>query len=105
MSHNDAGTIAGAKPLNGTRIYTRVWAGLMVLTIATVVAAGLDIGKLAIVVCLAIASLKSVLVLLYFMHLRQEKRTAIKLALPIATVTLAIFIGLTFIDVFTRQGG
>ncbi len=84
------------------RTYTLVWAGLMVLTGLTVTSAQLNIGKFAIFVCLAIASIKSILVLLYFMHLRHEQRLAIKLALPIALVALAVFIGLTFIDVAAR---
>jgi caa(3)-type oxidase subunit IV len=41
-------------------------------------------------------------VLLYFMHLRYENRAVIKLIIPIAIITLAIFIGGTFSDVFTR---
>jgi cytochrome c oxidase subunit 4 len=84
------------------RVYGVVWLLLMLLTGATVAAAGLSIGKWAIVACLAIACAKSLLVLLYFMHLRHERRMAIKLAIPIALVALAIFIGLTFTDVMNR---
>jgi cytochrome c oxidase subunit IV len=87
---------------NGVRTYAVVWALLMLLTGITVTAAELDLGKIAIVICLAIASLKSILVLLYFMHLRHEERLVIKLAIPIALTALALFIGITFTDVMAR---
>jgi cytochrome c oxidase subunit 4 len=84
------------------RSYIYVWAGLLALTAATVVAAKLEMGRLSIFTVIAIAAVKSTLVLLYFMHLRQEKRLIFKLLVPIALVTLAIFIGLTFTDIVGR---
>ena len=91
----------GAKS-NAVRTYTVVWLGLLLLTGLTVDSAQANIRGLAIVVCLAIASFKSILVFLYFMHLRHEKRLLIKLIISIAMVTLSIFIGLTFTDVLVR---
>ena len=95
---NNAGKRADA----GIRTYGIVWAALMLLTIMTIVTASMDFQKATIIVCLGIAAFKSILVLLYFMHLRYENRMVIKLTVPIAIVTLAIFIGLTFSDVLTR---
>jgi cytochrome c oxidase subunit 4 len=91
-----------AKVESGARTYVMIWAYLMVLTIVTVASATIDLGGLAIIVCLAIAALKSTLVFLYFMHLRHEKRMVIKLIIPIAMFTLAIFIGITFTDIIFR---
>jgi cytochrome c oxidase subunit 4 len=88
----------GATP----RTYLLVWAGLIALTAATVIVASLQVGRAAVGAALAIAAVKSTLVLLYFMHLRWEKRLLIKLAIPITLVTLAIFIGLTYTDVLRR---
>ena len=51
---------------------------------------------------LGIAAVKSTLVVLYFMHLRWEKRLLIRLLLPITLATLAIFIGLTYTDILVR---
>jgi cytochrome c oxidase subunit 4 len=82
--------------------YVSIWLALLVLTAVTVITADLNVGRIAIIVALVIASVKSVLVLLYFMHLRWEKRLILKLLIPIAIVTLAIFIGLTFMDVLNR---
>jgi cytochrome c oxidase subunit IV len=82
--------------------YIVVWAGLLVLTAITVTTASLDLGGVGIVIVLAIASFKSTMVLLYFMHLRYEKRLLIKILIPIAIATLAIFIGLTYTDILYR---
>ncbi len=92
------GNHGGAAP----RTYLLVWAGLIALTAATVTVASLDLGPVAVGLALVIAAVKSTLVLLYFMHLRWEKRLLIKLAVPITLVTLAIFIGLTYTDVLRR---
>ncbi len=82
--------------------YIYIWIGLIVLTAITVTTADLNIGRIGIVVVLTIAAVKSILVLLYFMHLRTEKRVLLKLLVPIAIATLAIFLGLTFVDVLNR---
>jgi cytochrome c oxidase subunit IV len=86
----------------GIRGYVAVWAALLFLTAVTVAAASLNLGAAAIVVVLAVASAKSTLVLLYFMHLREEKRAVIKVLVPLVIVLLAIFIGLTYTDVLYR---
>lgn len=93
---------AGKRTGSGIRTYITVWAALILLTALTVTTASLNLRKVTIIVCLAIAAFKSTLVLLYFMHLRYENRLVIKLMIPIAIITLAIFIGGTFSDVFTR---
>jgi cytochrome c oxidase subunit IV len=82
--------------------YIYVWAGLLVLTALTVTMADLNLGRLSILVVIAIAAVKSTLVLLFFMHLLTEKRILLKLLVPIAICTLAIFIGLTYVDVLNR---
>jgi len=82
--------------------YVYIWAALIVLTAITVTTASLNFGRVGILVVLAIAAIKSTLVLLYFMHLSSEKRLLLKLLVPIAICTLAIFIGLTFTDVLYR---
>jgi cytochrome c oxidase subunit 4 len=84
------------------RSYVVVWLVLLAMTALTVLAASLNLAGVAIVVCLGIAAFKSTLVLLYFMHLRYEDRLLVKLLMPIAITTLAIFIGLTYSDVIFR---
>jgi cytochrome c oxidase subunit IV len=82
--------------------YVVIWLGLVLLTVLTVTTAGLNVGRLGILIVLAIAATKSTLVLLWFMHLSTEKRLLLKLLVPIAVCVLAIFIGLTYSDVLTR---
>ena len=82
--------------------YFSIWIALVVLTAITVTTAGLGVGRIGILIVLAIAATKSTLVLLWFMHLSTEKRLLLKLLVPIAIGALAIFIGLTYSDVLTR---
>ena len=84
------------------RLYVLVWVALLALTAATVITAELNVGRAAIYVALAIAAAKSVLVLLYFMHLRWETRTVIKILVPVTVVALALFIGITYTDILYR---
>jgi cytochrome c oxidase subunit 4 len=83
------------------RTFVIVWALLLVLTAITVTVSRIHLGALNIWVALGIASLKSALVIFFFMHLKYE-RLLFKLFLLGALVTLAIFIGLTFFDVLYR---
>ncbi len=82
--------------------YVVVWIGLLVLTAVTVWSASIRLGGLTIVVCLSIAAFKSILVLLWFMHLRHEKSVLIRILIPIVIAVLAIFIGLTYSDIILR---
>lgn len=84
-----------------TGAYIGIWAALIVLTGVTVWVAGLHLGNLSTITALAIATVKTTLVLLFFMHLRYERPLfIIMLFAPI--VTLATIIGLTFVDVWFR---
>lgn len=49
-----------------------VWAALMILTVVTVQATYFDLGPWNIWLAMAIATLKAVLVAMYFMHLRYD---------------------------------
>jgi cytochrome c oxidase subunit 4 len=82
--------------------YIYIWIALLVFTAITVTTADLNIGRIGIFVVLTVATAKSILVLLYFMHLKWEKRLLLKILVPIAIGTLAIFIGLTFTDILNR---
>ena len=82
--------------------YIGIWIALVALTILTVPTASLNVGRIGILIVLAIAATKSTLVLLWFMHLSTEKRLLLKLLVPIVLCVLAIFIGLTYTDVLFR---
>ncbi len=77
--------------------YVLIWFGLLALTALTVSLAGIELGRWVIITALAIASIKSLLVLSVFMHLQFEDRVFRVFAL-VAFVTLMVFLVLTFFD-------
>ena len=81
----------------GYGIYLVTWIALLGLTAITVTVASLHFGSLSIVVALAVAAVKATLVLSFFMHLRYE-RPLFRIMFLVVVITLAIFIGLTFLD-------
>lgn len=84
-----------------TRTFVSVWATLLTLTAITVTVAKADLGAFSTITAIMIASVKAGLVLWFFMHLKYEKRL-LKLLLLVPIVTLAVIIGLTFVDVLYR---
>jgi cytochrome c oxidase subunit 4 len=89
------------KHIVSTKTFVLVLAALLMLTATTVTVAKMDLGALSTLTAIAIASIKAGLVLWFFMHLKYEKRL-LKLLLLVPIVTLAVIIGLTFIDVWYR---
>jgi cytochrome c oxidase subunit 4 len=83
------------------RTFAIVWGILLVLTGLTVWVAQYNLGALNIWVALGIASLKSGLVIAFFMHMKYEQ-PVFKICLLAALAILAIFIGFTFFDVLYR---
>ena len=77
--------------------YLLIWIGLLGLTALTVSLAGIQMGHWVIITALVIASIKSLLVLNIFMHLKFEDRVFRWFSL-VALATLVIFIVLTFFD-------
>src|SRR2546430_16516143 len=57
---------------SGVRLYVAVFAALLVLTVATVSVSYVDLGPLSVVVALTIAFTKALLVVVFFMHLRES---------------------------------
>lgn len=55
-------------------VYWAVFLALVVGTIVTVWSATIDLGKLNVVVALIIASVKALLVILYFMHVKYSSK-------------------------------
>jgi cytochrome c oxidase subunit IV len=77
--------------------YLLIWLGLIALTGTTVTFAGMNLGRWIIITALSIASIKSLLVLNIFMHLKFEDRI-FRIFVVVAMVTFMIFISLTFFD-------
>lgn len=84
------------------RMYVSVFAALIVLTFLTVMAADFDLGALNIFVALAIATIKTLLVVLYFMHVKESSGLT-KLFVVAGFFWMAILFGLTFSDYISRH--
>ena len=83
-------------------IYFAVFAALMVFTAITVAVAYVDLGIFNAYIALTIAAIKTLLVLLYFMHLRYTSRLTWAFAAT-GFVWLLIIISLTMSDAISRQ--
>jgi cytochrome c oxidase subunit 4 len=85
-----------------TRTYAVVWLVLLVLLAATLAVARLQLlARYSVLGSLLIATAKAGLVLAFFMHLKYEGRF-LKGLLLLTLSALALFIGLTFADVWYR---
>lgn len=81
--------------------YAVVLLALLVFTALTYLASRVDLGKLNLVIALAIAGTKVSLVALYFMHARYSGRLT-RVVIGVGLAWLAILIGLTISDYLTR---
>ncbi len=81
----------------GYGTYILVWLGLLSFTGITVAVAGMDLQFYNIAIALLIASVKAVMVMMIFMHLKFEDRV-FRIFVVVAFVTLLIFLVLTFFD-------
>lgn len=83
--------------------YVGTYAVLLVLATVSWLLAGLHIPG-AVAIGLSIGAIKALLVLGYFMHLREEP-FSFKLAIAVAAGLVTIFISLTVLDPMTRSRG
>jgi cytochrome c oxidase subunit 4 len=85
-------------------VYLAVAVALYILTLITVWAAGIDLGKiLNTIIALSIASVKASLVALFFMHLKYESKLLWFMIL-IPLFLLLILLALPILDVINRAG-
>lgn len=85
----------------GYRTFVAVWVALLGLTAITMWVWSARLGTASLLVPLGIATAKGSLVLWFFMHLKYE-RMLFRVMLFFPLVTLAVIIGLTFLDVLYR---
>jgi cytochrome c oxidase subunit 4 len=83
------------------RTFLYVLAGLIVLTIISVVVTQIHLGTLTVAVALLIAAIKSSLVLLIFMHLRFDNRMFLVGVLAVLLL-IAVVIIITLLDYLYR---
>ena len=90
-----------AEHVSSPKLYVVVFLALMAFTVITVAVAYQDLGPLNDVVALTIAMTKTLLVVLYFMHVRYSTRLTALTAVG-GLVFLGILIVLTLNDYIAR---
>ena len=84
-----------------TKNYFLIWLVLVFLTLVTVGVSYADLHKFTVFTAMLIATVKVMLVVLFFMHLIHEKRIYWLMILAVLT-TYGIFVFLTFADYHYR---
>jgi cytochrome c oxidase subunit IV len=90
-------------PIISRKTYLLIYAALLALLGATLAVAYIPLAGLNTLLAVVVASIKAVLVILYFMHVRHSS-TLTRLFVIAGFVWLFILIGLTFSDYLTRTG-
>jgi cytochrome c oxidase subunit IV len=88
----------------GPKTYLLILGALLVLTATTTGVAFLDLGILNPIVALAIACIKAVLVVLFFMHIRYSSRLMMLTVLS-GFFTFLVLITMTLTDYMSRAWG
>lgn len=83
------------------KVYFAIFAALLALTLITTEVARFDLGAMNVVVALAIAVIKAVLVVLFFMHVRHSSGLT-KITVVAGLFWMAILITLTLSDYASR---
>jgi cytochrome c oxidase subunit IV len=84
------------------KLYVAIWASLICLTVLTAAVAFVDLGPFNTVVALVIASLKALLVILFFMHVKYTSEKLTKVVIVSAIFWLLILLALSLADYTTR---
>jgi cytochrome c oxidase subunit 4 len=86
------------------RVYGAVFGTLLCFTALTVFASYLELGIFNAIVALAIAVIKGLLVILFFMHVRYSSRLT-KLTVAAGFFTFIVLITMTMTDYISRAWG
>ncbi|MGQ1786975.1 MULTISPECIES: cytochrome C oxidase subunit IV family protein [unclassified Saccharicrinis] len=79
------------------KVYLKVLAALITLTLISVAVTQIEFGKLTVFVALLLASIKSILVLIYFMHLKFDNKI-LQIFVPAIFILVGLVILITFLD-------
>jgi cytochrome c oxidase subunit IV len=101
---NLTGPVSHEHHIVGPKTYLLILGALMVLTATTTGAAYLDMGVFNPIIALAIACLKAVLVILFFMHIRYSSKVMM-LTVGAGFFTFLVLITMTLSDYISRNWG
>ena len=88
-----------------SKLYYGIWITLMVLTVVTATVATVDLGRFNVVVALFIASVKALLVILFFMHVKYTSEKLTKMVIVASIFWLFLLLALSLTDYTTRAIG
>ena len=91
-----------AEHIVARKTYIVVWGALMALMILTAGLSRINLGEWSTVVALAIAAIKALLVVLFFMHVRYESQKMAWVFVVAGFFWLAILLTLTMTDYASR---
>ena len=93
-----------AEHIVGPKVYLAIFGALLFFTALTVAASFVDMYAFNAVVALAIACIKAVLVILFFMHVKYSSRLT-KLTVAAGVFTFFVLITMTLTDYISRAWG
>jgi len=88
--------------ISSVKLYLGIWLALLAGTSLTVFAAFVDLGPFNTIVALSIATIKAILVVLFFMHVKYAHEKMTKLVIVTAIFFLFILLALSMADYGTR---
>jgi cytochrome c oxidase subunit 4 len=90
-----------SEPITSVKTFTSVWIALLILTGVTVAVAFLNLGSFSVVVALVIATIKSLLVALFFMEVRYSPAIT-RIVIVAGLLWLSIMLLLSLTDFASR---
>jgi cytochrome c oxidase subunit 4 len=85
-----------------SKFYYTIWIVLLCLTVITAAVSFVDLGRLNTVVALVIATVKALLVILFFMHVKYTSERLTKIVIVSAIFWLFLLLALSMADYATR---
>jgi cytochrome c oxidase subunit 4 len=85
-----------------SKFYYTIWIALLCLTVITAAVSFVDLGPFNAVVALVIATVKALLVVLFFMHVKYTSEKLTKIVIVSAIFWLFLLLALSMADYATR---
>jgi cytochrome c oxidase subunit 4 len=85
-----------------SKFYYAIWIALLCLTVITAAVSFVDLGPFNAVVALVIATVKALLVVLFFMHVKYTSEKLTKIVIVSAIFWLFLLLALSMADYGTR---
>jgi cytochrome c oxidase subunit 4 len=85
-----------------SKFYYAIWIALLCLTVITAAISFVDLGPFNAVVALVIATVKALLVVLFFMHVKYTSERLTKIVIVSAIFWLFLLLALSMADYATR---